>query len=338
MRRMMALVVLALLMTCWNVAYAGGGDYPPISDSIGGKTLALAAVPPGSVSPTPQVYLWQYGRQPVQITHSQYWVTHPRFSPDGRRLAVNDGNQVVIIDLVSGRARVIVPGPRKFIGDWSPDGRFLCFMALRWVPEWDDYGQPRVWYVDVRTKRTFQVPDHGVGQRYPTWGPDGTIAFEEGNEVPSSGVKGYNPYTGEESILVPTAGEYGELGAGDPVWTPQGDTYYSNWPSYTDTNKIFLVNSEDIPGRGTPVTHNLWEWGEDIPELATGEGDFFYRSYGENAYTTYHFMRDRFGTLWALDHIIGLDYWTGSITITDTIRLHERWWRTKPSQRFLSRR
>lgn len=329
MNRRMLQVGLALLVIVVTAAAAlagGGPDYPPISVSLANRTLAVAAVPAGSIAPVPQIFVWQYGRLPVQITHSPYNVTHPRWSPTGVELAVNDGNQVAVISARSGREDLVVPGPRKFLGDWSPDGRFLCYVAHTWDEAWEDYMHPRVWMVDVRNRKTEQIPDRGFDQRNPTWGPTGEIAYEEWGNGPLPTIRGYNPTTGVDRELVPTDGPEG---AQWPVWAADGSLYYGNYPRPNEQDEMGTIYFVDVfPGRGEQVTHNLWQWGYDVPEASTPEGELFYYSLGQAEWTTYHIFLDRYGTMWALDYIMGLDYWCGSVTITPSLRLHERWWRS----------
>jgi hypothetical protein len=326
MSRRIAVIAL-LVVLAFSAAPTAFADYPPISASLTNRTLAVAAVPAGSISPTPQVFLWQYGRNPIQLTHSRYYVTHPRFSPDGRHLAVNDGNQVAVIDLINGLERVLVPGPRKFLGDWSPDGRYLCYTSMTWVEEWDDFFFPRVWIVDARSGETWQIPDQGFNQRNPTWGPTGEIAYEEWGNGPLPTIRGYNPFSDEERELVPTDGPEG---AQWPAWTSEGCLYYGNYPRPNEQDEMGTIYYvEEFPGRGEQVAHNFWQWGYDVPEATTPEGDLFYYSLGDAPWSTYHIFKDRFGTLWALDHIIGLNYWCGSITITASNRVHDRWWRNR---------
>lgn len=318
-----ALVCLALLMA--PAAFAVP-PYPDLRlvDVLGGKTYAFSAVPPGSVSPTPQVYLWIYGKSPVQLTDSPYYVPKARFSPDGRSLAVNDGNQVADIDLRRRQETILVPGPRKFLGDWSPDGRSLCYVAHTWDEEWEDYMHPRVWIVDVQTGETAQIPDRGFDQRNPTWGPDGRIAYDEWGNGPLPTIRGYNPATGEDVELVPTDGPEG---AQYPVWAPDGSLYYENYPRPNEQDEMGTIYCvTEFPGRGTQVIHNYYKWGGDVPEMASAEGDLFYYTEGDAPWTTGQRLLDHNGILWGLDYIVGLNLWANSITATRTRPEHLAFW------------
>ncbi len=55
---------------------------------------------------------------------------HPRFSPDGKRLAYLSGGQVWIVDLGSKEKRQLTKLSGDAVGQtWSPDGRWVAFLS-----------------------------------------------------------------------------------------------------------------------------------------------------------------------------------------------------------------
>lgn len=130
------------------------------------------------------------GTPASQITASEKPVSHPQWSPDGRRLAFVRDDEIWIVEADGSRLTRVVakPGggrdPR-----WSPDGRRLAFLSRR-------RGWSQVWLVDA------PVPRRGRPQRDPrppqatpltrpgfdvdglSWSPDGARIAVTGQQAP----------------------------------------------------------------------------------------------------------------------------------------------------------
>ena len=83
-------------------------------------------------------------RETVRLTTHEKRDDHPRWSPDGRRIAflsergdVDAGAQIYLLNsLVGGEPQQLTRHPvpvQRF--EWSPDGRFIAFLAAAPVPK-----------------------------------------------------------------------------------------------------------------------------------------------------------------------------------------------------------
>jgi hypothetical protein len=158
-----------------------------IAPSSDGQTIAYGG---GS---TGWLYHWEAGTEAFDPL--AYGLTgvgspeigSPAWSPDGTRLAWVVGGQfgedtarryaVVIFDLAARTTRLLHPytpvqrGPWPPAAAWSPDGRWLAFVA--WAEKADEEG---VWVVQVDGARE---EEYYLGQGdQPVWSPDGVwLAF-----------------------------------------------------------------------------------------------------------------------------------------------------------------
>jgi Tol biopolymer transport system component len=123
---------------------------------------------------------------------------YPRWSPDGRSLAVmnKDGWHIFVIDLQTGARHRVAQGESPA---WSPDGRWLAFTHV--PPDGDAAGaQLRVVRTDGTGMRTVfvqdpedmrsgpQFPSPGGLPQHPLWSPDGrrivfTKHFQSGSTL-----------------------------------------------------------------------------------------------------------------------------------------------------------
>lgn len=138
---------------------------------------------------------------------------HPRWSPDGQRLAFlstrhDDTPQLFVLDLAGGEARPLTSAATLSEGvdsfDWHPDGAALCFVSSGHVDgetktindehdervyvdrlpfKFDGAGlyderRAQLWQVGTDGTGLTQLTDTGFNLSQPRWSPDGTaIAF-----------------------------------------------------------------------------------------------------------------------------------------------------------------
>lgn len=131
-------------------------------------------------------------RETVRLTTHEKRDDHPRWSPDGRRIAflsergdADAGAQIYLLNsLVGGEPQQLTRHPvpvQRF--EWSPDGRFIAFLAAAPVPKpktkppvvIDEEDRPhQLWIVETATGQIKQLT---TGKRHIVafnWAPDGS--------------------------------------------------------------------------------------------------------------------------------------------------------------------
>ena len=68
-----------------------------------------------------------------RLTNNNYTDTDPAVSPDGTQIAYTsaaDGyNRLYIMDIATGKTRLLTPELPGYRPAWSPDGRWIAFMT-----------------------------------------------------------------------------------------------------------------------------------------------------------------------------------------------------------------
>jgi hypothetical protein len=99
------------------------------------------------------------GRRAGRITHTPEDESHPDWSPDGRRVAVERDGRIVVVRADGGRALALAAGREP---DWSPNGRLIAFA---------NGGDLFTINPDRRrVRRLTRTPAEETG---PAWSPDG---------------------------------------------------------------------------------------------------------------------------------------------------------------------
>jgi hypothetical protein len=134
----------------------------------GRRVLATMKLPPRGTIGTPQVWLAEDAAQ----------FTAPRWSPDGRSIAVErrrlgGPSEIVVIDAATRSSRTAASSTRgrNTLPVWLPDGSGILFSS-------DRDGGPFVLYlVDLATGGLRRLPGAGVGAHAPAFSPDGRLVF-----------------------------------------------------------------------------------------------------------------------------------------------------------------
>lgn len=134
--------------------------------------------------------LWRYDLHTealTRVTQRDWWINSSDLSPDGRSAIVagrpdngrNTGwkTELFVVDLSTGSTRRLthnrVPETNP---QWSPDGKYVLFMAVR-LDLWD-VGNGDFWLVDAATGKTRNLTPHHTGRFIqPVFSSDGASLF-----------------------------------------------------------------------------------------------------------------------------------------------------------------
>jgi TolB protein len=119
------------------------------------------------------------GHNPQTLLTSPKPIMSPAWSRDGKKIAYvsfeNNRSQVFMVDLHSGRRRLISNYPRMNAAPaWSPDDRRLALVLSK-------TGSANIYIKNLRTNRLQQITFGNAINTEPTWSPNGqTLYFTSG--------------------------------------------------------------------------------------------------------------------------------------------------------------
>ena len=106
----------------------------------------------------------------AQVTNGSY-PSRVKLSPDGRRLAYSDYQNLFVMDLVSGKAIQADTDADPENYGWSADSKKLAFASYR-------KGNADIFVLDLETQNQTEMTDSGDDEFNPVWSPDGrTIVY-----------------------------------------------------------------------------------------------------------------------------------------------------------------
>ena len=259
-----------------NAAWsADGAQLAFLSDAAKEKQLQLYIAPAA-------------GGTAKKLTTLAGQVAHPRWSPDGRTIALlviegltqaagaveaapRDSGEVaetifeqriLLVDVATGGARLLTPADTYvYEFDWSPDGKQIAFTAAPGSGD-NNWWIARLFAVEVASARVREISNPATQIAVPRWSPDGqSIAFIQGL-MSDAGV------TGGDIWSVPAAGGAAKNltpnRPGSPAWLawlPSGKILF------TESVRGFTALATLDPATGK--TKSLWSGAESIG--ATGE-------------------------------------------------------------------
>lgn len=105
---------------------------------------------------------------------------YPRFSPDGKFVAVNEDDQIWIFNVESGRRLRLTVEARNFVPVWTPDSEAVTFGSYR-------LGSVNLYLKKISGNSPAELLLERPNRQYPiSWSPDGgSLFFSE--SLPSSG-------------------------------------------------------------------------------------------------------------------------------------------------------
>lgn len=151
------------------------------------------------------------------LTLPDLYANFPRWSPDGKRIAVNisrDGgpSNVFLIPASGGAPELLLPNRRSYDVDWAPDGKSLVVVhGSREHP-----GQRALFLVDLATRRETMVPG-STGRFFPHWSGDSRYLAAYGDREPGVAIFSFATHQWQEVLR-------GTIGY--PVWSRDGRYLY----------------------------------------------------------------------------------------------------------------
>jgi hypothetical protein len=121
------------------------------------------------------IYTMRLDGSGVQLLYKcQENCSHPEWSPDGKKLVFQMGNDLYTIPASGGKASKIVSGAFNQYPTWSPDGQWIAFIRAQ-NPNPTSY----IYLVKPDGSEIHAITDDTLGPRQLSWSPDSKfIAFE----------------------------------------------------------------------------------------------------------------------------------------------------------------
>jgi dipeptidyl aminopeptidase/acylaminoacyl peptidase len=241
-------------------------DVKHVSDPVispDGQTVVFTVTEADLEKNNTQQQLWRFDKRTNslrQLTRSGKSNRSPRWSPKGGCFAFlsdrNDKEQIFLMHTTGGEARCLTEHETAVLSfRWSPDGTKIAFTAVdpktqdkeKEEKEGDDarvidaeFDWPKLWVIDVATRKETQVFDEDRNVEEFAWSPDGSrfallvrpttlvdlVMNTEIHVMPSSG--------GSVSRLTNNSAVESDL-----VWAADGKSLF-----YTATDESRFINAE----------------------------------------------------------------------------------------------
>jgi Tol biopolymer transport system component len=224
----------------------------------------------------PPLELWTMnaaGSDLALAVDSLHYPEHPRVSPDGKWIVVEDWGHLVITDAGGGARRVLASGVTDaFWPSWSADGRWILYGGGTSLnPPWQVY----LIHPDGTGRR--QITNVALGTHSPAWSPDGRIVFMRYYAI------GLGPVLGEAVVMdtmgtvqqVLTTGIAGFNGY-DPDWSPDGESILF----LGTTGHGWIITKLTLAGTtydtlGYAQGNRPGDWSPDGQRILYGTGDLW---------------------------------------------------------------
>jgi imidazolonepropionase-like amidohydrolase/Tol biopolymer transport system component len=164
------------------------GTWMDVDVSPDGRTLAFALL--GDIYTMPIA-----GGTPTRISEGLAWEVHPRFSPDGRRIAFTSdrggGDNIWVMNADGGDKRQVTKEDFRLINQasWSPDGQYI--VAKKHFTTQRSLGTGEIWIYHVSggggvklVARASEELQKELGE--PVYAPDGGSVYYTRNTTPGN--------------------------------------------------------------------------------------------------------------------------------------------------------
>ena len=162
------------------------GSWMDVDVSPDGRTIAFTLL--GDIYTMPIA-----GGTPTRISEGLAWEVHPRFSPDGRRIAFTSdrggGDNIWVMNANGSDKRQVTKEDFRLLNQpsWSPDGRYI--VAKKHFTTGRSLGTGEVWMYHVSggagvllVKRPNEQHQKELGE--PVYAPDGNSVYYTRNVTP----------------------------------------------------------------------------------------------------------------------------------------------------------
>jgi serine/threonine-protein kinase len=210
------------------------------------------------------VWVDRNGRaEPLPLPPRSY--LHPRFSPDGRQLAIEiegPNHDFYLYDFARAVLTKMTTDGESHWPVWSPDGSRLAYRSGH-MAAW------RMWEVPAdRSRAAQQLPGSGVSQSAESWSPDGrVIAYTAKTNDPGSHIMVTSLDDRQSRSIVDV-----QAPAGSPKFSPDG-RWLAYCSSESGTSQVYV---QAFPGPGAKMQVSA-DGGTD-PVWKRTSGELYFRN------------------------------------------------------------
>jgi dipeptidyl aminopeptidase/acylaminoacyl peptidase len=204
---------------------------------------------------------------------SLHYPEHPRVSPDGKSIVVEDWGQLILTDAGGGGRRVLDTGVADAFGPWwSPDGQWIVYTGGGSL---NPPFQVHLMRADGTGQR--QLTDDPLGSYDPAWSPDGRIVYIRHYAI------GLGPVQREAVVMDTTGTVLQVLTTGlagfnghQPAWSPDGQTILFLGTTDRDwiITKLTLATMR-YDTLGSALGNRPGDWSPDGQRIVFGTGDLW---------------------------------------------------------------